>query len=241
MFVSAAEGDGDVCAAPGVTVIEDAAGDVDIQGTAPAPVPVDTYDLLSLQVAQPPQDDGVNRLVFTFKTAALSTLPPVASWYTSFKGENGNLYGVRMNTDPSGAAAFQSYTVAGSLDAGDGAAVDGRFADVVTPAEAASNYSADGTITIVVKASDIGASRTGEIKQFNAGTVQRVGEESIGGAAFVMDAAPDDLSRHGSGSLADDGSNCGGSKSRLEKFGGALNAALLLPLGGLALWRRRRS
>lgn len=229
-----------VCVVPGMTVLTDAAGDASFQGAVP--VPLDTFDLISVQVAQPPQDDGVNRLVFTIKVAGLAdlpALPPVASWYTSFKGINGSFYGVRMNTDPTGAVAFQSYSVAGSLDTGDGGISDGRFADNPKAAEAASNYSDDGTITIVVKASDVGASRDGELKQFNAGTVQRVGEESVGGAAFVLDGAPDDLSRRGSVAVAEAPDCAAASKSAPGQFGGALNFALLLPLIGLAGLRRR--
>lgn len=228
------------CVAPGVTVLTDAAGDASAEGFVP--VPLDTYDMLSVQVAQPPQEDGVNRVVFTIKVAGLADLPqlpPVASWYTSFKGINGSFYGVRMNTDPTGAVAFQSYSVAGSLDTGDGGVSDGRFADTPKTAEPESNFNPDGTITIVVKASDIGASRDGELKQFNAGTVQRVGEESVGGAAFVLDGAPDDLSRRGAVAVAEAPDCSASSKSGLNQFGGAFNLVLLLPLLGLAGLRRR--
>lgn len=225
------------CTLPGLTILTDAEGDATLQG---APFPVPHADLLSVQVAQPASPDGVNRLVFTLKVAGFSgAVPPVASWYTSFKGGNGTFYGVRMNTDPTGTVAFESYSLAASLDTGDGGISDGRFADVVKAAEPESNYSDDGTITVVVKASDIGAGRATELKQFNAGTVQRVGEESVGGAAFVLDGAPDDLSRRGEFVVTETPSCAAGKSSGLQKFGGALNLALLLPLALLGLRRRR--
>lgn len=224
------------CVAPGLTILTDAAGDAALEVV---PLPADHADLLSVQVAQPPQADGVARLVFTIKVAGLAEpLPPLASWYTSFKGVSGSFYGVRMNTDATRTLAFQSYTLAESLDTGDGGASDGRFAETLKPAEAESNFNADGTITIVVKASDIGAGKPGEIKQFNAGTVQRVGEESVGGAAFVLDGAPDDLSRRGEVTVTENAQCTAAAKSGLEKFGGALNFALLLPLALLGLRRR---
>ncbi len=60
----------DACATPGIQVAEDDAGD----GT-PA-----TLDALSLSVAEPPQPDGVERIVFTVRMADLANPLPGNAW-----------------------------------------------------------------------------------------------------------------------------------------------------------------
>lgn len=223
----------DVCAVPGATVLTDATGDVDVEGLAPAALPVGLADLESLKVAYDDTGDAA-KVVFTIKTGAIAQLPPQLFWYASFKSPNNTFYGVRMITGAPPAATFESYT----LGASTGDVSDGRFVDVVKPADPASNYAADGTITIVVPALDIGIRNGGDsLKQFNSGSVLDAGAPGVGGFAFVLDGMPDDLSRRGEVTL-----QCGDApKSLIEKMGGALNFALLLPLLGLAALRRRRA
>ena len=231
---SAAQEGESLCTEPGLTILEDATGDVDVGGILPAGLPLSYADLVSLQVAQPISDDGKVRLVFTLKLAGAlpPVLPPMSAWYTSFKGGNA-FYGVRMYNDESGTVQYQSYSLGANNDGGS----DGRFTEVIKPAESG-NFSGD-TITITVAGSDIGIRNAGDsLKQFNAGSVQSVSPQGMDLVAAVLDGAPDDLSRRGELTTVE---SCSASKSGLEKLGGALNFALLLPLLGFGLLRRRRA
>lgn len=236
-----------LCTLPGLTVLTDASGDVDASGLAPASVPLDYADLASVHVAQQTSADGAVQLVFTIKTGDLTVLPPNSAWYTSFKAPDGEFYGARMVTDLTGFESYESYTL--NTNSG-GDIADGRFPRDVTPADASSSYAADGTITVVVAAANVGvAEGGGSLKQFNAGSVAFVNIDYPvdppdppdpafipGGAAVVLDGAPNDLSRRGTVELT----ACNGAaKSGLEKFGGALGFALLLPLALLGLRRKR--
>lgn len=231
-----------LCVAPGITVLTDPADDVTVSDTLPAGLPIDSADLLSIQVAQPAQADGVVRLLFTLKVASLAALPPSSKWYTSFKSPNGNFYGVRMVTNEMRAVSFQSYSVAGSLDTGEGGASDGRFAEAPKPAEAESSFSADGVISIVVKAADIGLGKPGDVTQFNAGTVLRLSPADMDVLAGVLDGAPDDLSRRGSLTTTANEECKSAAKSTpapaSAQFAGALGFALLLPLVFFGAYRR---
>lgn len=235
-WAAAQEAGESLCAEPGLTLLTDGTGDVDGAGLFPEPVPLAHADLVSVQVAQPPQADGVTRLVFTISVdgALPPLLPPYSGWYTSFKAPNGTFYGVRLATDDTGAESYQSYTVGES----NGGQTDGRFADVIKPAESGS---VDGNaITITVKGSDIGLRNPGDqLKQFNAGSQQGLAPTGVGVLGAVLDGAPNDLSRRGELTTTGNEPCAAAAKSGLEKFGGALNFALLLPLFGLARLRRR--
>ncbi|MEQ1437906.1 exo-alpha-sialidase [Fontimonas sp. SYSU GA230001] len=237
-----------LCVLPGYTLFSDASGDYD---TALA-TGTSAHDLLLLQVAQPPVTDGVTKLVFTLKVADLRTPPPSAAWFVSFRAPNGELRGVRMATDQ-GSARFFSYTVGQSS----GGITDGRFVAAEGPIEAESNYTADGIITFVVKASDVGGTGApGETyTEFNAGSVQTYGAAGTG-AADAIDGMPNGLARQGRITLSpngqcpdilpdDDtppggttGGGAGGSRDQ-GRFGGAIGGAALLALLGLLGLRRR--
>lgn len=219
------------CKLPGQLLLEDAAGDGGVLGL----VPLDSLDLLSLHVAQPTQEDGVSRIVFTLKTSALTVLPPQAAWFTSFQAGGGNPRGVRMQTDNQGNASFVSYLVATDTNGN----TTGSLVDSSKPAEPESNFNADGTITIVVKASDIGLREgAGTLKDFNAGSVATFGDPNVGSVASQADGMPDDLSRSGSVEGTGNAPCESAAKAGVERFGGALNFALLLPLMLLGLRRR---
>jgi hypothetical protein len=225
-----------LCVAPGLTILTDNTGDVDGTGLFPVPVPLDHADLVSVQVAQPPQGDGVVRLVFTITVngALPPVLPPYSGVYTSFKAPNGTFYGVRMFTDDTGSASYQSY----SLGESNGGLSDGRFSDVIKPAESGS---VDGNvITITVKGLDIGIRNPGDqLKQFNAGSLQSVAPTGAGElVAAVLDGAPDDLSRRGELTTIPN-EQCTASKSAFEKYGGGAFSFALLSLLALAGLRRR--
>ncbi len=142
----------DACTAPGVLVLEDATGDAGIepdpavgrQGSQPF------FDIQTLHMAEPASMAG--KLVFTYKIADLSTLPPQTGYILRFSSDiapdNGDEdFFVAMVTDPSGGASF----VYGSdgfefgLPAG-----EPRQFHVAGDLDGASNFNADGTITLVL-------------------------------------------------------------------------------------------
>ena len=237
--VSAQTAEESLCSAPGLTLLTDNTGDVDATGLSPVAIPLALADIVSVQMALDDSGDAP-LLTFTIKlNGALSALPPNFAWYTSFKSPSNTFYGVRMVTDVTTLESFQSYT----LGASTGEISDGRFVAETKPAQG--SYSGD-TITITVPTADLGISRLENsiVSQFNAGTVLEVGVPGVAGlAAVVLDGAPDDLGRRGSVTLASCAPPAQAAKSAIapSQFGGALGAALLLPLFALAGLRRRRA
>jgi hypothetical protein len=173
------------CTAPGVTVTTDA-------GTNDATDMQANHDIISASVAYPYfSDSAPDQLVFTIKVASLSTLTPESFYYTSFAVNGqpataGNVYGVRMVVGPNGGPTFESY-LAGAANSG---AVDGRFVSgTPIPAESGSNYNPNGTITIIVKPSNIGitapiAGKT--LGLFNGAVAQTAG----GAVTAILDGMP---------------------------------------------------
>src|SRR6185369_17011970 len=105
-----------VCTPPGVTVLSDGTGDtagvVTLYGMPIGITNPSTTDLTSLSVSQPYIPGGALSLLFELKTAAGGTLTPNTSWFASFTNAGGVVYAVRMVTDATGAARFESYKVA---------------------------------------------------------------------------------------------------------------------------------
>lgn len=239
-----------LCTEPGLTVLVDDAGDaapgsVTENAEPPVGLPLDYADILAINVAQPPQADGVPRLVFTLSMASLETLPqlpPNAAWFISFRAPDTRLRGVRMLTDGNGAPSFIAYTVSpGGLNA-DGPS-DGRFVEAGSEraAEAESGFT-DGAIRIVVKASDVGVRNPGEIlSNFNAAVVQSGTVPGVVSFADTFDTLPTDLTAR-TGTLTTAASGDCGAKAAASpaRFGGALGAALLMPFMLAALRRKLR-
>src|SRR6202035_5867130 len=76
-----------VCVVPGLTILTDPAGDTSAAlGLVSTPAPPGS-DLLSFQLAQPYQSDGIPRLVFTINTDAnpTGTEPAGSAWYVAIK------------------------------------------------------------------------------------------------------------------------------------------------------------
>jgi hypothetical protein len=184
------------CVVPGLTILTDNAGDTSAAlGLVSTPAPPGS-DLLSFQLAQPYQNDGIPRLVFTINTDANVTNTEPAGWsaYVAMKlvrGTTTTYTAVHLTFNPN--ATFESYTPGANNSGG----VDGRFvtAGSQKPAEAGSNYDGtNGKITIIVKASDLGLAPGDIINGFVSATSQTTDPLSVGaGATSLYDQMPDSL------------------------------------------------
>jgi hypothetical protein len=171
------------CAEPGAIVVTDAKGDA--LDVLPA------HDVERISVAEP-ADPGAGKVTFLLKVASLATVTPNTTWPINFKGANGNDYWVRMKADATGAVSFAYGT-------GTNPAVAG------TAADPASNFSADGTIRIVVPRSGFGNPAPGATI---AAFLSRVRVELGPAGALTPDNAPDSLAGGGSYRLVGS-ENCG--------------------------------
>ena len=146
------------CVVPGVTVVQNSRPAADDQQAI--------HHILSTSVAYPfTTTTDPDKLIFTIKVQSLATpLTPNSFYYTTFTIDGaapaaGTVHGVRMIVDATGTTAtFESYVA----DAGGAGSYDGRFAVAGSskPALAGSNFTPDGTITILVSPSDIGVPAT---------------------------------------------------------------------------------
>ena len=192
----------DACVVPGLTILRDAVGDTSAAlGIVNTPAPAGS-DLVSFQLAQPDQTDGIPRLVFTINTDANPTNTEPTGWsaYVAMKlvrGTTTTYKGVHLTFNPT--ATFESYTPAPNSAGG----IDGRFVTAGSrrPAEPGSNYDgANGKITIIVKATDLGLAPGDVINGFVAGTSQTTDPASTGApaATALYDQMPDSLTFAGS-------------------------------------------
>ena len=194
-------GDPLTCTSPGKTLLTDE----DLDNTSATP----GTDLLSFQLAQPPQSPVGDKiedqlLAFRINTDAGITPTPATSWFVSFVTAGGPR-GVRMTGDASGNPVFESYVVG----AANGGATDGRFVGGARAAHASSSLdAAAGAITIVVKVTDLGLTAPGQVlAEFNSGVTQTTG----GVATAVDDGMPEnDLSRSDVSYALHDNVVCGG-------------------------------
>lgn len=216
-----------------VEILTDEAGDWSgtIGGITGVGAGLPEQDVLGLTLEQS-EANGETLLTFRILTdgAPLLAAPPAAAWFSSFETPDGVVYGVRLQTGPTGAKSFFSYVV-GASNAG---TTDGRFVTAGTekPAEAGSEFSADGVVKIVVKASNIGISAGQTLGPFNAATTQST---PVGLVAFTVDEAPTGLGRDG---FYDIQGSCGGKSGSGLALAGGMGFALLLPLALLGLRRR---
>lgn len=195
------------CVVPGLTKLEDPAGDTTAAAgiiTTPAPA---GSDLLSFQIAQPFAEDGVVKLVFTINTdPGLAVQPPGSAWYVAMQTPASSCAaapcykGVHMawNATSPTTPVFESYIPAPNNTGG----VDGRFVTPGSqkPAEAASSYNAPfNKVVIVVKASDLGLNPGDLINGFVSGVSQSTDPGGIigAGATAMYDQMPDSLSFSG--------------------------------------------
>ncbi|MEO7723101.1 MAG: hypothetical protein ABIU29_00200, partial [Chthoniobacterales bacterium] len=208
------------CEIPGITLLTDPQGDTSFAlGLVPTPAPPGS-DLANVQLAQPYQSDGIPRLMFTIHTDpnATGTQAPGWSAYVAMKinGDDPATVGtteteyyraVRLSYKPT--ETFESYTPSPNNSGG----VDGRFVQAGSekPAQAGSNYDgATGTITIIVKVSDLDLSVGTIISGFLSATSQTT--NPVGGgvsATTLYDQAPDSLSFAGGYTVLDNNTACG--------------------------------
>jgi PKD repeat protein len=169
------------CTLPGVTVVEDSTGDSsDMQSN---------HDIVNCSVAYPfTSTSSPDLLTFTIKASSLTTpLTPQSFYYASFTVDGappttaGSVHGVRMDVDQTGAATFKSYVAT----ADNNGVYDGRFVASSQPAEAGSNFNADGTITIIVRPSRVGVPATGThtLTNWNGGVAVFIGVNGAGGTS----------------------------------------------------------
>jgi hypothetical protein len=153
------------CSAPGIRVLEDAAGD-----QTGAPLDQD-MDIQWVGISEPLFPDGSRKLVLTLKVASLASLTPNRMWRirwsypdapvapnptsTAFIGR----YYIGMNTDSAGAASFE-YGIAQSLSA---VVIDATPAERLGAADPESGFNPDGTITLVISADKVGGPRAGDL------------------------------------------------------------------------------
>jgi hypothetical protein len=169
----------DPCKVPGVTVLTDTIGDAtDMQ---PA------HDIVKLSIAEP-ATLGSGKIMFILKMVSLQNVPPDTTWPIVFHAPAGDFW-VRMSdvvtsANPTGAIQF-AY--------GTGTSPSALPLNPGTPADPASGFNADGTISIVIPRSAIGNPTPGQqLTQF----LVRIRVEA-GAASFTPDNMPDTLSRAG--------------------------------------------
>jgi PKD repeat protein len=142
-----APNDSPTCSPPGTQITTDATGD---QNGAPAAN--QQFDIQSISIAEPCLEGGLDRLLFTIKVANLSSIPANGHWKVAFATPTlpagVTAYYVEMTSDQNSAVSFEYGTVGtpssplGTADAG--------------------TKNADGTITITVANSKVGAPAPGQ-------------------------------------------------------------------------------
>lgn len=161
------------CALPGITILSDPAGDELDQ--------VPGHDVQHLWVGEP-FTFAPNKVVFTLKMQSLATVPPSTEWPITFTS-NGTNYTVRMTNVPTdGATTVPIFQV-------------GPTAGPFVAADPASNFTPDGTITIVVPTSAIGNPTPG---QNLTGFLTRIAISAGGVITATPDNMPDNLGPAGS-------------------------------------------
>jgi hypothetical protein len=157
-----------------VKVLDDPTGDS--TGGDPA------KDVQSLSFSEP-RSIGLGNLAFVLKVASLQSVPVDTTWPVLFAAPNGTDHWVKMETDAVGNVTF-AY--------GDGTGYTDPLA-TSKPADAASRYNADGTITIVVPRSAFGINAGGQLSKF----LTRISTRLVAGS-LTPDNMPDSLARAGS-------------------------------------------
>ena len=212
----------DACTAPGVIIATDPAGDATDSPTSSAATPtiINAEDIVQLAVAEP--SNLSNKLVVTLKMVDLAQVPPQERWVVYFTAPDGTEYYVAMST----ANASDANEVTPTFEYGKTeylatpAATVGEFAKI-GDLDPASNFNADGTITMVVDPSLVGLG-PGKLMDNIFSKVRRSSPAESNNIGLTND---DTLAEAGSYTLVGN-SNCKAGKSGLLGLGA-------LPLPGL--------
>ena len=168
------------CGVPGLRLITDGTGD--------GAVPLPAADLVSLHVSEPLDVEG--KLIFQLKVSALSAIPPGTMYAVRFHAPdqpltspNDSFVGMVMGAQPSfvyghrdevvvAVASVQTYVIDGALDP-------------------ASNYSPDGTITLVLPRETFALENGQQLRAFsiNAHTGALPSGEHVVRSNTILDSA----------------------------------------------------
>lgn len=116
--------------------------------------------------------------MFTLKVRSLASVPPDTTWPIGFTDQNGGTRCVAMWSDAAAKVRFVF---------GNTASCAQSPTATVTPLDPASNYDADGTITLVLPDGALGISAGQALTSF----ITRVRAESQAGSAITPDNMPD--------------------------------------------------
>ncbi|MGH9968876.1 MAG: Ig-like domain-containing protein [Pyrinomonadaceae bacterium] len=180
----------DPCVFPGVTVLTDATGDFTL------PVGMQSIfgpalDLQKLSIAEP-FNLGPGKLMFVLKVASLQNVPPETTWPILFRSPTSPTatdFAARMHTNALGQVFFTVATGANNVN---------PVLNPGVPADAASSFSTDGTIRIVVSRAAIGNPAPNQVLDM---FLVRVRSPEGGATATTPDNMPDSLARTGSYTL----------------------------------------
>ncbi len=183
---------GSPCLLPGLTILTDQSGDIFTPiGVSPNPA----WDLRSLSVAEP-YASTPDKIVVTLKVEDLNVVPPDTRWPVEFliNGNTTSGYWVGMSTSVLDGYAGTPVFVYGTFDpTGGTGGTYGNPSNAVGTLDAASNYNADGTITLVVPRALIGNPAVGD--HLN-GFLVRMRADLVA-VAFTPDNMPDSLAPSG--------------------------------------------
>ena len=176
------------CALPGLTILTDPCCDV-ITPTGQMTNP--GWDVRSLQIAEP-LALAPAKVAFTLKMESLATVPPNTRWPVTFTSVDNINYTVMMTNSPADGATTAPIFLVGPT-VGPAPTFEGPF----VAADAASAFSPDGTITIVVPTSSIGSPPPG---QTISGFLTRIAANLVG-TTFTADSMPDSMTASGTYTL----------------------------------------
>jgi hypothetical protein len=177
------------CATPGLTIVTDASGDTGTTvGTVPATA---AQDITSVQIAEPYQSDGIDRLSVTMNVAALDTaaLPASAIWRVYFK-VGANTYFTTVFNDPVLGVQYQY----GMIDATTGSNT------TLGDADGGSINGAAKRLTVSVANSKVGSPGAGQTITGIYGRTQTLAGTAGTGASPSHDVAPNTAPTSGTGS-----------------------------------------
>ena len=180
------------CLLPGVQVLVDPTGDPSIDNPA--------FDITSVSMAEPQEFDG--KIVFTIKVANLATVPPGWRWAIRFGAPQAPAphpiigpmedWFVSMVTSDGAAPEF-TY---GNTGVFQGAS---RVFVTLGDLDPASNFNADGTITMILPKSAIGNPTSGQAISSIFGSVRATAPSPVPGTGGTNETIPDST---GTGSYA---------------------------------------